>query len=97
MKVKTDFGIQEIKPQKVFEYEGFKFAIVKHPEQYRGIEEPLIIRRVIEFTTTITLGVSIQRGDTLKTIEQKAVTLLESFKRRGADLKTEIENYEKLN
>lgn len=97
MKVKTDFGIQEIKPQKVFEHEGYKFAIIKRPEQYMGVKEPMIMQRVIEFTTSILLPVSIQRGDTLKIVQEKAIKTLDNFKSLGADLKTQLQGKEILN
>jgi len=80
MKVQTDFGIQEIKPQKIFEWEGIKFAIIKRPEnytnKYKDVSQALLIQRVVEYSTSHYIPLNIQRGDTLKTIQEKAITAL---------------------
>lgn len=76
MKLNTDFGVQEVKPQRIFEWQGIKFAIVKRQESYMNGKEPLIMQRVVEYNTTISLPIVIQRGDTLKKIEQRALQFL---------------------
>lgn len=80
MKVQTDFGIQEIKPQKIFEWEGIKFAIVKRPEAVYNTKGELmntsVSQKVVEYSTSHYMPLNIQRGDTLKTIQEKAITAL---------------------
>lgn len=90
MKINTDFGIQEIKPQKIFEWKGLKFAIIKRPEKYMSVQEPITVQRVVEYTTGQSLPLVIERGMTLNKIEQEALRLLNQFETEEG-LKNRIE------
>lgn len=97
MKVNTDFGIQEIKPQKIFEWQSIKFAIIKRPEKYLTTKEtPLVMLRIVEYTTTQALPITIQKGCTLKQIERKTVEMLDKME-TVEELKARIEKETKYN
>ena len=96
MKINTDFGIQEIKPQKVFEWKGIKFAIIKRPEKYMSVEQVITVQRVVEYTTGQSLPLVIKRGMTLKQIEGEALRLLDQFE-TAEGLNSRIEKLEQLN
>ena len=96
--VVTSAGIKSLVPKKRFSHLGFDFAIVEKPEWYLNSTEPMYLKRVIEVKTGMEIPVyNLQRKDTLKSIMDKTIDLLDSFVDRGANLMHEISQYETIN
>lgn len=100
MKVITDFGIQELKPKKVFEMFNEKFAIVNLPRKYYNSDEPVLVRTVIHCDTGTPMpSFSFQHKETLKISLEKSISGIESiYKRIGEEkFRSEINKCNKIN
>ena len=78
-----------MKVKKKFIYEGTELQIVERNEPYLNSEEGVNMTRVIAPNGGI-VPVQIQSKDTFKRIIERTTTLLDGFKRRGADVTLEL-------
>ena len=97
MKIVTDFGIQEVKPKKMFEYNGYNWCIVNKEYKYMNSEDKMLLLCVVEYTTGKTLPISISHKQTLKSIETQAKDLISNFINLGVKVDEEINKFEKIN
>lgn len=77
-----------LKVKKKFKYDDIELQIVERNEPYLNSKEGVNMTRVIA-PNGGSIPVNLQRGDTFKKIIERTTTLLDSFKRRGADVKKE--------
>lgn len=74
-----------MKVKKVFFYCGVKLQIVEREEPYMNAKEPLLMTRVIA-PNGGTIPVKIQNRQTLKSIVEETIKLLDDLKSRGCDV-----------
>lgn len=97
MKIVSDFGNIEVKPLKTFVCEGLTLCIINRPEKYMNSIEPLIMKRVVEYTTGRELPLNINHKETLKSIQEKAGAFMVHVASKGKDIKGELAKFETLN
>ncbi len=51
MRIRTDFGVKKIKPNRTFFYKEIRFAICEVPSRLDGLESPTVIRRLVHFNS----------------------------------------------
>jgi hypothetical protein len=74
-----------MKIRKKFTYEGVELQIVEKQEDYlNGLNKVTVTRVIAPNGGTIPL--SINHKETLKSIAERSIMLLDSFKKRGADV-----------
>ncbi|MFT6125842.1 MAG: actin-related protein [Flavobacteriaceae bacterium] len=78
-----------IKVKKKFDYKGTELRIVEREEPYMNAKEPLIMTRVIAPNNGM-IPVNISRKQTLKSIIEDTIILLDDFEKRGANIKQEL-------
>jgi actin-related protein len=78
-----------IKVKKKFDYKGTELRIVEREEPYMNAKEPLIMTRVIAPNDGM-IPVNISRKQTLKSIIEDTIILLDDFEKRGANIKQEL-------
>lgn len=78
-----------MKVKKRFLYDGIELQIIEREEPYMNAKEPMMMTRVIA-PNGGTIPISINHGETLKSIAERTIALLDGFKQRGADVKTEL-------
>jgi len=79
-----------MKVKKKFEYEGIELRIVDREETYLNSTDTMTMRRVIAPNGGL-IPVKIQHRQTLKSIVEDTINLLNDFKRRGADVAHELQ------
>lgn len=78
-----------IKVKKKFQYEGIELRIVAREEPYLNSPDPVVMTRVIAPNDGI-IPVRINRNQSMKSIQEATIELLDSFAERGADIKEEL-------
>jgi len=78
-----------MKTRKKFTYDGVELIIAEVEEPYMNSPEPVKVTRVFAPNGGY-LPLSLKHKQTLKSIQQDAISLLDSFKNRGADIKLEL-------
>ena len=78
-----------MKVKKKFYYQTIILKIVERDEYYMNSTEPMKMTRVIAPNGGV-IPVSIQHRQTLKSIVHDTILLLDSFKKRGADVGKEL-------
>lgn len=78
-----------MKIKKRFLYDGIELRIVEREEPYMNGREPIMMTRVIA-PNGGTIPISINHRETLKSIAERTIALLDGFKQRGADVKTKL-------
>jgi hypothetical protein len=99
IKVITEFGIMEAKLRKVFEFEGYKFAVVDFPYKYMNSTDFSYIIRTVHYESGGNIPVYSKHKQTLKSFVEVSIETLELiYKREGAEkFKEVIETYETIN
>jgi hypothetical protein len=75
--------------KKKFDYKGLELRIVSREEPYMNSKSPIIMTRVLAPNGGV-IPVVIKRGQTLKSIQAVTEAMLNSLKKRGADVKSEL-------
>lgn len=78
-----------MKVKKKFLYDGIELRIIEREEPYMNAREPITMMRVMAPNGGI-IPISINHRETLKSIAERTTLLLDGFKQRGADIKTEL-------
>jgi hypothetical protein len=78
-----------MKVKKRFLHDGVELQIIERDEPYMNGKEPLTMTRVMA-PNGGTIPISINHRETLKSIAERTIALLDGFKQRGADVKTEL-------
>ena len=78
--------IKIVRVQKRFKYQGLEFRIVKMLVPYMNAQEPIEVQRGIA-PNNGTIPVKIQKGDTLKNIQARTITMFEAIEELGHDIK----------
>jgi hypothetical protein len=78
-----------MKIKKQFDYCGVKLRIVERDEPYMNGKEPLLMTRVMAPNGGI-IPVNINHRQTLKSITEETIRLLDGFKARGANVIEEL-------
>lgn len=78
-----------MKIKKRFLYDGIELRIVEREEPYMNGREPIMMTRVIA-PNGGTIPISINHRETLKSIAERTIAILDGFKQCGADVKTEL-------
>lgn len=78
-----------MKVKKRFLYDGIELQIIERDEPYMNGREPIMMTRVIAPNGGI-IPVSINHNETLKSIAEKTIAVLNDFAKRGADVKKEL-------
>lgn len=78
-----------MKVKKRFLYDGIELQIIERDEPYMNATTPVIATRVIAPNGGI-IPVTIKRNETLKSIAEKTIAVLNDFAKRGADVKKEL-------
>lgn len=78
-----------MKQRKKFTYDGIELVIAEVEEPYMNSIEPVRLMRVLA-PNGGHLPLILRHKQTLKSIEQDAINLLDSFKNRGADINFEL-------
>lgn len=100
IKLNTLFGQIETKTKKVFEFQNSQFAIVDYPYKYMNLKEPLVMRSVIHLKSGVPITIiKIDRGDTLKTIEETALKTFQNLilMRGQNEFDAELKKFESIN
>lgn len=75
-----------MKIKKKFNYDGVELQIVEREETYMNASDPIIMTRVMA-PNGGTIPIQIKHKQTLKSIMEKSINVLDGFKKRGADVK----------
>lgn len=78
-----------MKVKKRFLYDGIELRIVERDESYMNAKEPMMMTRVIA-PNGGSIPININHRETLKSIAERTIALLDGFKQCGADVKTEL-------
>jgi hypothetical protein len=78
-----------MKIKKKFFYKGVELKIIVRPEKYLESSEPIMMTRVLAPNGAV-VPVSIRHKETLKSIAERTVSLLDSFEARGAAVIKEL-------
>lgn len=78
-----------MKVKKRFLYDGIELRIVERDEPYMNGREPIMMTRVIA-PNGGSIPININHRETLKSIAERTIALMDGFKQRGADVKTEL-------
>ena len=101
IKVKTDFGILDLKVRKTFEFLTHKFALVDYPVKYMNSKEPLILTKCVSINKgMIAVFTAKHHGQTLKDYVNVCVKSLEVFLHKAGSNEAflnQIETFETIN
>ena len=75
--------------RKKFTYDGIELIITEVEEPYMNSAEPVKVMRVLA-PNGGHLPLNLRYKQTLKSIQRDAINLLDSFKKRGADINLEL-------
>lgn len=78
-----------MKVKKTFKYEGIELRIVEREESYMNSKDSVTMTRVLA-PNGGEIPVRINHRQTLKSIMEETIKVLDGFKSRGADVKTEL-------
>lgn len=78
-----------MKVKKRFLYDGIELQIIEREEPYMNGREPIMMTLVIA-PNGGSIPININHRETLKSIAEKTIALLDGFKQHGADVKTEL-------
>jgi len=78
-----------MKVKKRFLYDGMELRIVEREEPYMNGREPIMMTRVIA-PNGGSIPISINHRETLKSIAERTIAVLNDFAKRGADVKKEL-------
>lgn len=100
IKVISELGIMDAKIRKVFEFEGYKFAIVDFPYKYMNSEDISYSIKTVSYDSGALMPIYAKHHkQTIKSfLELSIETLNMIYKRVGVDkFKEEMEKYEIIN
>lgn len=99
MKIKTHFGIKEIKPKKTFQFKNERFAICEVPTKLNDMTSPTTLRRLVHFNSGKVIPIIFTSEKTALNCVQTAEKRLDKiFKTVGEEyFYSELSKQEKLN
>ena len=100
MKILAENSIEEVKPKKIFDFKGHKFAVVSFPLTYMEGKEIIFIDKVVHYSSGKALPLSSRHHrQTLKSYVEQSLKCIDNiFNSFGAEkFEEEINNFEKIN
>lgn len=100
MKIRTDFGIKEVKIKKQFNILNEKFVIVNFPFKYMNNTEPIEMHCVVHYKTGQAIHfLKAHHRQTLKDFEKESIIKLHDLVKQSSEEKfrEELRRFEILN